>query len=404
MAESERDKAAAWFRRFANAEGRESARYRDWALGIAEDDELLSKIVKLPVAKRQPVLLLTCARVAGVPLRPFGAARADFVKLWPQIATLAKTRATQTNDPRRSTPLLIALQRIRGPVAVIEVGASAGLTMIPDHYSYEWNARGRRIRVDPKSGPSTVTLTANVSGWGANPPTMPTVVYREGIDLNPLDVSVPEERAWLEALVWPEQTDRLELIRAAAGIAESVAPRIARGDAVAEIRAAVARARRAAPKATVVIWSPAVLVYLTPEKRAEFVAYCTRAKVRWISLDGRTVLSGLSDAAAGAGLDGDYILTLDGKPVAEADPLGRSATVLNTHGLTPDEMDLIEFERVNWGAIRSKESLVRTNWSLPLVRYYQRLYAIMEGVAARRYDPVLVRAFDEAKDRPTPRG
>ena len=67
MAMSERDKAADWFRRFAEAEGRESARYREWALGIAEDDELLAKIVKLPVAKRQPVLLLTCARVAGVP-------------------------------------------------------------------------------------------------------------------------------------------------------------------------------------------------------------------------------------------------------------------------------------------------------------------------------------------------
>ena len=404
MAESERDRAANWFRRFANAEGSESPRYRDWALGIAEDSELLDKIVRLPVAKRQPVLVLTCARVAGVPLRPFGAARADFLRLWPQIAALAKNRSTQTNDPRRSTPLVIALHNLRGPIALIEVGASAGLTLIPDHYSYEWNARGRRIRLDPPAGPSAVTLTAHVSGWGAAPPTMPSVAYREGIDLNPLNVADPDDRAWLEALVWPEQTDRRELVRTAANLVESLAPKITAGDAVAEIRAAVSRARRAAPKATVVIWSPAVLVYLSPEKRAEFAAYCRRAKVLWISLDGRAVLPGLSDASTAAGLDGDYILTRDGIPIAEVDPLGRSATVLNNHGLAPEEMDLIEFERVNWGPVRSKESLVRTHWSLPLVRYYQRLYAIMEGVAARRYDPILVRAFDEAKDKPTPRG
>lgn len=404
MAMSERDKAADWFRRFAEAEGRESARYCEWALGIAEDDELLAKIVKLPVAKRQPVLLLTCARVAGVPLRPFATARPDFIALWPSIARLAKSRSTQTNDPRRCSPLLIALNQIRGPIALIEVGASAGLTVIPDHYSYDWQAKGRTVRADPVSGPSPVTLTATVSGWGANPPTIPKVVYREGIDLNPLDVSDVDDREWLEALVWPEQSDRLEMVRSAADLVAGVAPRMTAGDALDQLRAAVARARKSNPKATVVVWSPAVLVYLDPERRAEFQRYCLRAKVRWVSLDGRRVLPGLADAATARGLSGDYILSLDGEPLAEVDPLGRSATIANGYGLTPEEMDMIEFERVHWGALRSKESLVRTHWGIALVRYYQRLYAIMESTAARRYDPVLVRAFDESHKPPTSRG
>ena len=398
MALSERDRAAEWFRRFADAEGRESQRYREWALAIAEDDELLAKIIRLPVAKRQPILLLTCARVAGVPLRPYATARTDFVKLWPRIASLAKERATQTNDPRRCSPLLIALSRIRGPIALIEVGASAGLTLIPDRYSYAWTARGRRIVADPVPGPSTVTLTADVTGWGANPPAIPRIAYREGIDLNPLNVTNALDREWLEALVWPEQTDRLELVRNAADIVAEVSPMLTTGDALDQLRAAVARARKSAPKATVVVWSPAVLVYLDPSRRAEFQKYCRRAKVRWISLDGRNVLAGLAAAATERGLDGEFLLTLDGEPIAEVDALGRSAKILNTAGLSPDDMDLLEFERVHWGALRSKESLVRTHWGLPLVRYYQRLYAIMESAAARRYDPVLVRAFDESRD------
>ena len=173
MANSERERTADWFRRFAHAEGAESPRYRDWALGIANDDELLALVAKLPLSKRQPVLVLTCARVAGVPLRPFETARGDFVALWPVIAKLAKTRSTQTNDPRRCTPLLIALDRIRGPIALVEVGASAGLTLFPDRYTYTWNSPGRSVTSHPADGPSTVSLVADIAGWGANPPRRP---------------------------------------------------------------------------------------------------------------------------------------------------------------------------------------------------------------------------------------
>jgi hypothetical protein len=395
MANSERDRTADWFRRFADAESAESPRYRDWARGIAEDDELLALVTKLPLSKRQPVLVLTCARVAGVPLRPFQTARGDFIALWPAIAKLAQTRATQTNDPRRCTPLLVALDRIRGPIALIEVGASAGLTMFPDRYSFLWSARGRSVFSHPVDGPSTVTLNADITGWGANPPRRPNIVHREGIDLSPLDVTKPTDRDWLEALVWPEQTDRLDIVRAAADVVAQSRPTITSGDAVAEIRAAVARARKSTPKATIVVSSPAVLVYLDPAVREKFVTYCARAKVRWISLDGRRVIPRIGNAADERGIAGDFVLSLDGVPIASADPLGRHITVYDESGLSPEDVDLIEFERENWGPTRSKESLVRKVWNLPLVRYYQRLYGIMELAAARRYDPILVRSFPE---------
>ncbi len=398
MAQSERERCADWFRRFANAEGAESPRYRNWALAIADDDEVLDRIVTLPLAKRQPVLVLTCARVAGVPLRPFDTVRADFLALWKEIAQLARARATQTNDPRRCSPLLVALDRIRGPIALIEVGASAGLTLIPDRYSYIWNAPGRSIESHPTAGPSTVVLTADVHGWGASPPKRPHIVYRDGIDLNPLDVTDESDREWLEALVWPEQVERLKLIRAAVALVAEDPRVIAAGDALAEIRGAVARARRAAPGATVVVSSPAVLVYLDPSARREFVTYCRRSKLRWISLDGRSVHPSIESAANDAGIDGEFLLSLDGVPIASVDPLGRSMSITNKAGLAPDDLDLIEFERIHWGPKPSKESLVRRVWSSSLVRYYQRLYAIMESSAARRYDPVLVKTFAQSSE------
>ena len=398
MAGNEIEQAADWFKRFAAAEGAESQRYADWATGIAADSVLLAKIVKLPQAKRQPVLILTCARFAGVPLRPYVSAREDFVALWPKISELAKNHLTQTNDPRRCTPLMLALSRVRGPIALIEVGASAGLNLYPDKYSYRWVAPGRRVAFGPAGG-SSVTLEAKISGLEPREPKMPKIVYREGIDLNPLDVRNETDLAWLEALVWPEQTERLELVRAAAVIAKNDPPRLTTGDALAEIRTAVARARRANPKATVVISSPAVLVYLDPAERQKFANYCTRAKVRWVSIDGRTVLSSLAKIADERGISGDFLLSLDGKPIAAVDPLGRSAELWSPFGLKPSEIDLIEFERENWGAVRSKESLVRSAFDLPLVRYYQKLWGIMESKAAASYDPVLVRSFMQARQR-----
>lgn len=265
-----------------------------------------------------------------------------------KLATMAESErdesaeSSQSRDPRLCIPLLVALNRIRGRIALIAVGDAGGMSLNPDNYSYDWTGPGRRIRADPASGPSSVTLTAEVHGWGASPPVIPAIVHREEIDLTPLDI-------------------------------------------VDAIRAAVARARRAAPRATVVVWSPEVREQLEPDRRTAFERYCRRTKLRWVSLD--------------AG-----VLTVDGDPIAEVDALGRSITVLNSVGLTPEQMDLIEFERLHWGPVRSKESLVRTHWGMPLVRYYQRLYAIMESAAARRYDPILVRTFNEAKDNPTPRG
>ncbi len=397
MTTADREHVAAWFTRFALNEGAESERYADWATWIAADEDMCDRIAELPRAKRQPILVLTAIRFAGVPLRHSSLIQDDVVALWPQIVDIITAHSTQTNDPRRSSLVLAGLQHVHGPIALIEVGASAGFGLMLDRYVYRWSMPGRAWRHTPDSGDTSVVLSCEVSGWGANPPRIPEIVWREGIDLSPLDVTNSADRDWLEALVWPEQTDRLDIIRGAADVVVRERPSLVHGDALADLPAAVERARAAAPDATIVVSSPAVLVYLDPQARLEFAERCAELGVVWISVDGRDVFPDLAEAARAVRLSGDYFLTVDGQPVASVDPLGRSMTVVNSWGLTPRQMDLLEFERVHWGTTPRKESLVRSVWNLALVRYYQTVYAIMESDAARRYDPVLTRHFDDVR-------
>ena len=74
--------------------------------------------------------------------------------------------------------------------------------------------------------------------------------------------------AWLETLVWPEQTDRLARLRAATMIAAEQKLRLVKGD----LRTDLAALAREAPKdATLVIFHTAVLAYISPAaEREEF--------------------------------------------------------------------------------------------------------------------------------------
>ncbi|MFM6968239.1 MAG: DUF3263 domain-containing protein [Microbacteriaceae bacterium] len=256
-----------------------------------------------------------------------------------KLAIMATGERDEVRRAQRFTPLLVALNRIRGPLALIDVRSDSDGGVDFAEVAFEWTARGRAFTVSSAADPATATATASVLGWGANPPVRPRIVRTDAVSPTPLD----------------------------------------------SLRKAVARARKAAPKAAIVIWSDEVLAQLDAKAQSAFRTYCRRAKVRWVSVD-----SG--------------VVTLDGEPIADCNTDATAITVFNSFELTPEEMDFIEYERIHWGKLRSKESLVRAHWGLPLVRYYQRLYAIMESSAARRYDPVLVRAFDESQKPAQSRG
>ena len=142
-----------------------------------------------------------------------------------EIVDLGTTRYTQTNECRRCVALLPAIWMTGvSRFHLVDLGASAGLNLLIDHYRYRWNGIGW--------GPdSPVTLTTELRG--AEPfPREIEVLSRIGLDLNPIDPSDTEGRLWLEALVWPEHRERRQRLRAALEFASTVDIRFVAGSAL----------------------------------------------------------------------------------------------------------------------------------------------------------------------------
>jgi hypothetical protein len=96
---------------------------------------------------------------------------------------------------------------------------------------------------------------------------MPQIVWRAGLDLNPLDAADPAQAAWLETLIWPEQTKRLANLRAALKIAAARHPRIEKADLLGD---GFARLCHEAPKdAALVVFHTAVLAYVEGQSERE---------------------------------------------------------------------------------------------------------------------------------------
>ena len=157
------------------------------------------------------------------------------------------SRATQTNEAGRCATLLPSLAQIAAaggrPLALIEVGASAGLTLFPDRYGYEYDAGpGSPGWLPAGAAGSYPVLGCAVTGPVPLPAELPQVVWRAGIDLNPLDVRNPDDVAWLEALIWPEQDFRRERLRRAIAVAQADPPLLVAGDLNEQLLALAAQA------------------------------------------------------------------------------------------------------------------------------------------------------------------
>lgn len=266
--------------RFAEQEARgRSALYETLARGVAADEGILDFLLTLPRHKRQPNLLFAAVRhVFGTPA-DWNAFRAALLGAPDEVRIVMMRRATQTNEPARCAVLLPALARLPPPLALIEVGASAGLCLLPDHYAYDY---GRGIVRGERAGSDAPVFACSVGDDGALPQTVPEIIWRAGLDVMPVDVSDPEQAAWLETLVWPEQTARLAGLRAAMKIAAEVQPRLVRGDLRGDALAALCG--EAPENATLVVFHTAVLAYVTDKaERQAFAARVGQLSDAWIS-------------------------------------------------------------------------------------------------------------------------
>ncbi len=143
----------------------------------------------------------------------------------------------QTNEVGRSAVLLggfleIARETDQKPMRVLEIGASAGLNLLWDHYRYELGGQVQWGDAD-----SAVVVAAD---WaGPLPPLDARVVVadRAGSDMEPVDPEDPTARLRLRAYVWADQPARMNLLDAAISLVRREKVRVERSEAAAWVSA-----------------------------------------------------------------------------------------------------------------------------------------------------------------------
>lgn len=309
--------------RFADAEalGR-SPLYEALARAVAADRDTLGFLSTLPDMKRQPNLLLAAVRhLFGTPtgwteFRQMLLAHPEAVR------SLMLERSTQTNEPGRCASLLPVLARLPQPLALLEVGTSAGLCLMPDLYGYDY---GRKAIRAPAMALEPPVFRCSASEMTPLPTAAPHVVWRAGLDLSPIDASDPAQVAWLKTLVWPEQTERLANLQAAVKIAATVKPRIVKGD----LRGSeFVRLCGEAPKdATLVVFHTAVLDYISDlADREAFAEQVTRLAPYWVSNEFPRTFPSIATRTGTSWPPGRFLLSVNSSPVAWTDPHGASLT------------------------------------------------------------------------------
>ena len=211
---------------------------------IAEDPALLDVVARIDNVPPMNLLFGAVQLLRGGPLPdlPFSEFR-DFVLGHEEaIVEIGCTRRTQTNEARRCAVILpfvaqavVGLGGARGadvPVHAIDIGTSAGLNLCLDRYAYDY---GRGV-----IGESALTLACENRGDFVLPRSVPVFATRTGLDLAPVDVGDPGAVAWLEALVWPEHTERLDRLRKAIAIRRETPVTMVAGDAIATLGEVVA--------------------------------------------------------------------------------------------------------------------------------------------------------------------
>ena len=127
------DRTAEGYRAFVTESAEESPAYSALAAAVAEDRDVLAFLAGLPPGKRHPPLFLASLRF----LDDVPADGADLHELvtgdGERLRATMLSRATQTNEPARCAGLLPALATIDGPLALVEVGTSAGMCGLISH-------------------------------------------------------------------------------------------------------------------------------------------------------------------------------------------------------------------------------------------------------------------------------
>ncbi|KXF75469.1 hypothetical protein ATN84_19620 [Paramesorhizobium deserti] len=319
MSEQDAVELSARYARFAEEEARgRSSLYETLAQGVAEDRTAIGFLMTLPKEKQQPNLLFAAIRhLFGIP-KDWPDFRRTLLAHSNMVRSVMLLRSTQTNEPARCAVLLPLLTHLPQPLALIEVGASAGLCLIPDLYGYNYG-RGSIYPAKPQLNYPVFNCSLNQAA--PIPTAMPQIIWRAGLDINPIDAADPSQCTWLETLVWPEQEDRLANLRAGLRIAAAQKLRLIKGDLIGND---LERLCQEAPAdATLVIFHTAVLTYIANQaERDAFAARAMSLCQHWISNESPRVFPEISNRTRKAPAPGRFLLSDNGVPIAWTDPQG----------------------------------------------------------------------------------
>ncbi|MFI6761728.1 DUF2332 domain-containing protein [Micromonospora sp. NPDC050417] len=287
--------------------------YERLSYAVSRDDTILDLLDTLPPRKRQPNLLFGVVRFLGGPVEEPAEFHNYTVANWSAIVAEMRARATQTNEAGRCAVLLPVLAALPQPLALLEVGAAAGLCLYPDRYAYRYGQHAIG------SGEPVLECAAS----GVAPPTvLPEVVWRAGLDPNPLRVTDPVDVAWLDALIWPEHTNRRARLRAAVSVAAAEPPLLVRGDLVDDLPALAARAPA---DATLVVFHTSVLYQVSTARRDAFTAAVRELPGHWVANEAPEVLP--YETLPKPPVDALHnVLALDGTPLAWTRSHGQQIT------------------------------------------------------------------------------
>ncbi len=287
--------------------------YEQICVAVAGDRALLEYLRTVPPSAQLPLALLAAVHfllLAGADpaLAAIYAREAHedpgplFLDFWrahrDAIDHILATRHIQTNDCGRSALIAPGLtwvaSRFDRPLALVDVGASAGLNLLCDGYRIDYGSFGAT-----GPGDSPVRIECEVVG-GRPPiaPRLPPIVSRIGIDRSPVDLGDPDDVRWLLACVWPD-SGRLERTAASIRLAQVAPPQVVAADANDAIAGILAGLPDSALATVVTTWA---FAYFGAEQRQEFIGHLAAAShdrdVAWLSAEGPGTVESLGAEAA----------------------------------------------------------------------------------------------------------
>ncbi|MEJ7684581.1 MAG: DUF2332 domain-containing protein [Segetibacter sp.] len=175
---------------------------------LAATHFFILKVKQAPLAQYYPSV--TGHKTETIPFKMFKA----FVHQQQEaIVNLIQHRIVQTNVITRCNYLLPVFSNILSlsnkPATIIDIGTSAGLTLNFDHYEYYYNK-------EKVYGDSPVKLHCLIKESKApiikdfkNP------IQKVGIEQHLIDLTDADDLTWLQALIWPDQTERFLMLKEA---------------------------------------------------------------------------------------------------------------------------------------------------------------------------------------------